>query len=188
MHPNLIVRQRVIKSSEAFSRYVLPVLFSPQDRSRFVSVEGGTDSVSKLLDYAGIDWFWRGPKGLTAVSQRTQTIRRGQRPFDTFTVRVSLLNGCDTELQKLTNAVNSKGEILTSYVTIQSYLSEDNQLLSSGRMRTLDLAKALISAPRRWPHLTNYEDGTKFVGPTWAWLQSERRPVKIWTPPLALAA
>ena len=90
-------------------------------------------------------------------------------------------------MQKTLKALNSKGRLLVSFVTMQSYLSEDNQLLSSGRMKTRDLMEALVSAPplRR---IINSEDGTQFVAPKWNWLQSLERPVKVWTPPSALAA
>ena len=185
MRANLTVKEKVAKSSEAFSRYVLPVLFSPEDRLKFEPVEGATGRVSELLDYAGIDWLWRGSNGeLTAVSQRTQVVRH---PFNTFSVRVSRLSGSDTEMQKTLKALNSKGRLLVSFVTMQSYLSEDNQLLSSGRMKTRDLMEALVSVPplRR---IINSEDGTQFVAPKWSWLQSLERPVKVWTPPSALAA
>lgn len=185
MRANLTVKEKVAKSSDGFWRYVLPVLFSPEDRLKFEPVEGVTGRVSELLDYAGIDWLWRGPNNeLTAVSQRTQVVRR---PFNTFSVRVSLLSGNDTEMQKTLKALNSKGRLLVSFVTMQSYLSEDNQLLSSGRMKTRDLMEALVSAPPL-PRIINSEDGTQFVAPKWNWLQSLGRPVKVWTPPFALAA
>jgi len=178
----------IAASSNAFDLYVRPVLFPPEVASKFERVESTSGRVSDLLDFAGIDWFWHGPNGLTAVSQRTQRLRPGQTPWGTFTVRVRLLSGRDTELQKLTKAVRSKGQVLMSFVTIHSYLSSDNQLVSSGRVKTLDLAEALILEPRRWPHITNWEDGTKFVGPTWAWLQSKGRPVRVWSSQLSLAA
>lgn len=188
MRANLTVKEKVAKSSGAFSRYVLPVLFSPQDRSKFEPVEGTTGRVSELLDYAGIDWLWRGPNNeLTAVSQRTQILQRGQRPFNTFSVRVSRLSGCDTEWQKTLKALDSKGRLLVSFVTMQSYLSEDCQLLSSGRMKTRDLMESLVAAPplRR---IINTEDGTQFVAPKWDWLQSIGRPVRVWSSQLSLAA
>lgn len=188
MRANLTVKEKVAKSSEAFRRYVLPVLFSPEDRIRFEPVEGATGRVSELLDYAGIDWLWRGPNDeLTAVSQRTQVVRRNQRPFNTFTVRVSRLSGSDTEWQKTLKALNSGGRLLVSFVTMQSYLSEDYQLLSSGRMKTRDLMESLVSAPplRR---VINTEDGTQFVAPKWEWLQSIGRPVRVWSSQISLAA
>jgi hypothetical protein len=74
-----------------------------------------------------------------------------------------------------------------SYVTIHSYFSEDESLLSSGTIKTRDLITSVIAGPPMRYH-TNPQDGTKFIAPDWRKLKSDGYPVKVWTPPLALAA
>lgn len=185
MRTNLRFEESMAKTSGAFWRVVNTVY--PDKAHRFEPVEGTDGKTYKALDAAGIDWLYHSPDGLIGISQRTQTIRRGLQPYNTFTVRVSRVSGYDTEWQKLVKAVSSNTPVLMSYVTIQSFFSEDESLLSSGVIKTRDLITSLLAGPPM-RYYTNPQDGTKFVAPSWESLQSNGCPVKIWTPPLALAA
>jgi hypothetical protein len=186
MRTNLKVEKEIVKTRDACAR-VWPII-CPDKADRFYPIEGTDDKASKAFDTAGIDWVYDGPEGLIGISQRTQYMPRGIPPYNTFSVRISRVSGCNTEWQKRVSALVSDADLLTPSVTIQNYFSEDgSRLLSSGRILTCDLIASLLAGPPMRYH-TNPQDGTKFVTPSWESLQSNRCPVKVWTPPLALAA
>jgi len=186
MHSNLRVEKEIVKTRDACGR--VWSIVCPDKANKFYPIEGKDDKASKAFDAAGIDWVYDGPDGLIGISQRTQYMPRGIPPYNTFSVRFSRVSGYDTEWQKRVYALVSDAELLKPSVTVQSFFSEDgSRLLSMGRIMTRDLIASLMAGPPM-RYYTNPQDGTKFVAPSWRSLQSMGYPVKVWTPPLALAA
>ena len=62
------------------------------------------------------------------------------RPYNSFTVRARRFNGAKTEHAKRKAAIESTRGALYPYLTIQAYVTEDNnELMSAGVCKTADL-------------------------------------------------
>jgi len=103
-------------------------------------VEGITiPEMAKLLDtLAGIDvWYINKLNGMRGIASRIQT---GVN-YKTFTVRNKRKSGAKTEYEKRKIAIE-KG-YLYPYLTIQAYVSENNELLSYAIAKTEDIINAI---------------------------------------------
>lgn len=104
------------------------------------TVEGDDHEICRLLDtLCGTDWLqvYEKRKLVQGVATRTQTIRNGYKPYNSFTIRKEIESGNATEYQKRLYAIEHGG--VFPYLTIQIYASESEELLSVGIARTSDI-------------------------------------------------
>jgi hypothetical protein len=164
------------KSSLHFISHVWPIIGEVIGGGEIIPVEGVTDSsFAKNLDMiAGID-AWQifknddGMKCMRGIASRVQWYRKEwarSYPFNTFTIRYSLVSGSDTEYDKRVYAINNKNDyILFPAITIQSYLSEIGlPIFSIGVIFTKELIRAAIN--HKWPEI-KVEYGNTMLKLSW---------------------
>ena len=118
------------------------------------SAENSDVEIVKLLDVvSGIDYIAEDEHGLRGIATRVQWC---EYPYNTFTIRSERCSGNCTELEKRLYQIEN-GYIYPS-LTLQAYFDnrKDNNLLSIGVIKTIDLYKIYQESPLLFR--TNYSD------------------------------
>ena len=165
------------QSSDCFDRLVWPVLAPLIGDGARVVIESTTDSTlaADLDRLAGIDaWQIVRPHGMRGIASRVQAT---DRPWDTFTVRMSRSTGAETEYVKRIRAMDSGCGWLFPHLTIQAYVSTArDRLLSVAAIRTEDLFKHVRDCTDGCTRKTNGHDGNRFAVVPWVHVQWQPAP------------
>lgn len=129
------------KSSKAFADLVWPAIRSICGGGQVRYVEGSAHETDRVLDMlAGIDAYQiLDGVGIRGIASRVQAVGAS---YDTFTIRYERRSsaGFDTEYKKRLTAIRSQGEIISAYLFVQAYVSNDwSSLLSVAAVRVRDL-------------------------------------------------
>lgn len=131
------------RSNKAFLAVVWPSIKAKCGGGEIKPVEVIRDNeIARDLDVlAGID-IWQTITGIgcRGIASRVQF---GSTAWDTFTIRYSRESGAKTEYQKRLEAINSSRGIIYPYLMCHAYISMDDQLLSCGLARTVDIFDAI---------------------------------------------
>ena len=166
-------------SAYDFLKVVFPAMVEQGFLSgELIPVESVTTSeMTRRLDMlSGIDsWAIKEPDGITGIASRVQW---GWKPFNTFTIRKSRLSGVSTELEKRQRAIESNGQYLYPYWTVQAYLTQvHGQLLTIGMARTMDVVEIITKYPNK--ERPTKDGGAVFGYCEWDMMQFEGYDVKI---------
>lgn len=133
-----------------------------------IPVEFQSGDVAKLLDQqAGIDYLVHGSSGVVGVALRSQFIKVGNNPFNTFSVRYRLKNQHETEFEKRHRAIK-QGNMFPTW-TIQSYFDTSGMFLSAARILTQDLYQYIDEVGNyAADSYVNPQDGNQFLACRWS--------------------
>jgi hypothetical protein len=127
-------------SSALFISQVWPIIKRDVGGGDLLLMEGRPDvELAKLLDMrAGIDgWHLMQGGGIRGIASR---IQKGDKVWETFTVRRSRSSGADTEFQKRKDAIQAKDGQIYPHLTVQAYAkTEQGPVLAAGICKTADL-------------------------------------------------
>ena len=162
------VATQMKESSQAFSKFVWPIMLSKIGGGEIVCVEDwSNDQGIKEIDYlAGIDAWQILPNkaGMRGIAQRSQK----NVNYKSFTLRYKTGYGSyDTEYKKRSYALNSNFGVLYPHVTIQAYY-DSTKLLSCAAIRTRDLIAYVKNNLGNTCFIkTNKADGAQFITVYW---------------------
>ena len=117
-----------------------PIIAQMLNGGEIITVEGDDNEVCKLLDMTcGTDYLQAyKDKGLVwGVASRIQPIKRGYKPYNSFTVRKARESGAVTEYEKRAYAIKHGG--VYPFLTMQAYVDENDNFLSIGIAKTTDI-------------------------------------------------
>lgn len=129
-------------TSGLFEQSVWPSISDFCGGGEIVTMEVNVDRLADYFDkYAGVDVWQVTPCGqMRGLASRVQRVSAEMRPYNSFTVRARRFNGAKTEHAKRKAAIESTRGALYPYLTIQAYVTEDNnELMSAGVCKTADL-------------------------------------------------
>lgn len=109
-----------------------PIIANLLNGGEIIPVEGDDNEVCKLLDMTcGTDYLQAyKDKGLVwGVASRIQTVKRGFKPYNTFTVRKARETGATTEYEKRAYAIKHGG--VYPFLTMQAYVDENDDFCLS---------------------------------------------------------
>ena len=135
------IKEAIKDSSHDFVNIVWPIVKDRFGGGTIIPVEITTKyEFAKELDMlAGIDaWhILENRMGLRGIASRVQW----GRPYNTFTIRIALASGHDTEYQKRLYALNNPDlNLIYPHITCQAYLDKKGgNLLSAAIIKTKDL-------------------------------------------------
>ena len=144
------------KSSIQFLDIIKPEIIKIL-KCEFCIVEGvTTEKMALTLDMlAGIDvWSINKKLGMYGIALRTQT---GNRDWHTYTIRHIRDSGAKTEYEKRKYAIENNR--LYPYLTIQSYVTNTNKLISYAIAKTKDIIKMIDDG-----NCTENRTGTSQIG------------------------
>jgi len=160
-----------------FNKLIIPLMKEKNPDWSVKTLEGDKNEISRLLDVnCGIDFvMWKNEK-VVGCSNRIQIT---DKPYNTFTVRLSRDNGTDTEFKKRLNV--SDGDIfIKAGLIMQSYVSNDGQLLSSAIMRISSLWDYINKYPPKINHTSSDQIGqASFYVCDWADIQDKKYKINI---------
>lgn len=122
---------------------LLPLLRTPNHTYKLHCIEGDkTDSFKLFTDIVcGVDYYIiRDDNVSYTLATRTQVIKPGQSPYNTFTVRHSRNNGAKTEYAKYSKAIREDGVYPSRLLQIY-YEERTDRILSFALARTRDVVK-----------------------------------------------
>lgn len=170
-------------SQQAFIDLVWPCIKDLLGGGQLKSVELYTEKgFAKELDtLAGVDaWQIVNEYGIRPLAQRTQKIKDGYRPYNTFSIREKRQSGAITELEKLTRAIitESNRGFLHPAITCQAYVDYGlTRVLSAGLVKTRDLIYFVYF----YPHLCEHKaHDNPFLYISWQTLQKYNVQVQIY--------
>jgi len=134
------IERKMAQSATAFLQIVWPRVRRAFGDGDLIPVESVTDSnMARRLDMlAGIDaWHIQTGAGIRGIASRVQV----GRSWRSFTIRLALDSGADTEYAKRGRAIRAApGRWLFPYLTCQAYLANwDGPLLSAAVAKTSDI-------------------------------------------------
>ena len=145
-------------------------------------VEGDDNVICKLLDtLCGTDWFqvYENIKLVQGIASRTQVIRNGLKPYNSFTVRKEIESGNITEYQKRRLAIDHGG--VYPYLTMQLYVDSEDRPLSIGIAKTEDVMDFIDKGYARSGR-TGYDQERQatFYICDWSRMQDKGYTVRTW--------
>lgn len=145
-----------------------------------LQVETYSGHIAKILDMqAGIDYLVMDESSLYGLASRVQwPDGSNMYPYNTFTLRYSLASGRETELGKLTRALEC-GKLCPK-ITAHVYMDEDGEVASAAVIETRELVEVvggLIELGRVRP--VDVFDGNQMVPLAWGYLVSYRETGSI---------
>ena len=142
---NRLVKDDMTWSSLLFRQSVWPLVLKITGGGELLQMEGRPDvELATLLDMkAGIDgWQITEKGGMRGIAARVQ---KGNKAWDTFTIRKSRDSGCETEYAKRYRAIRDKSGEIYPHLTIQAYaLTESGPVVSVGVARTEDIISFIV--------------------------------------------
>lgn len=144
------VKRDLNTSTGLFSSGVWPRLQKKIGGGTLISVESIDSDLARALDmFAGIDFFRidGNSRGVQSIASRCQwTNINPNKPYDSFTIRLSRDTGSKTEFAKRVEAMDS-GEFLFPFYTCQAYFygPKPKLLISAGVIKTRDLFEYLLN-------------------------------------------
>jgi len=182
------------KSTKAFNDVVWPAVARQIGGGSIIPVEQLPDEFSKLLDRGcGIDFFQQiDSERIRGIASRVQW----GKDWASFTIREWRHSETRTELAKRTDALYANDGRILPHLTIQAYLSDDNQLISVGVVETRLLIPKCHEAIsmkddysfRRCGGLRSVGSFERMVWASWDWLGATGCPVCVIRPSQAGAA
>lgn len=159
-----------------------PIIANLLNGGEIIPVEGDDNEVCKLLDMTcGTDYLQAyKDKGLVwGVASRIQTVKRGFKPYNTFTVRKARETGATTEYEKRAYAIKHGG--VYPFLTMQAYVDENDDFLSVGIARTTDIMEFVEKGYARQNHTGKHQIGqAAFYVCRWDEMVSKGYKVLIW--------
>ncbi len=131
-----------VRALDAIRDTVLPKIIT----GKIHSIENSDKEILILMDaLSGIDYIREDDKGLQGIAARVQWGNN----WDTFTIRSERHTGNKTELQKRQEQIDQG--YFYPYFTLQAYFDnrQDNNLLSIGIIRTIDLYEFMAFYPEK---------------------------------------
>jgi len=176
--------ERVISlSSGCFVNVVWPVIKTSLGGGRVYPVEGNAlNEMQMTLDrVSGIDaWHvMENDEGVRGIASRIQPDDGRHRwPYNSFTIRKSIVSGSDTEYQKRMKAITQPERgYLFPPVTVQAYVrTYDGPVVSVAIMTTSDLYKSVKD--HKWPVVPG-ADGNKFLAVWWEAIKDLGYKIKV---------
>ena len=148
-----------INTSISLFKDILKPELEIQLGGKFVSIEGKDDPVCKALDlFAGIDLLWIKNNQISGVANRIQISNKN---WATFTIRAERESGTKTEYAKRKESINDGLSIYPQY-TIQSYINDNNELLSFAIIPTVDIFDAIEQGYYQVQHTRANQKGQAF--------------------------
>jgi len=148
-----------MNTSISLFRDILKPELELQLGGQFVSIEGKDDPVYKALDlFAGIDLLWIKNNQISGVANRIQISNKN---WATFTIRAERESGTKTEYDKRKESINDGLSIYPQY-TIQSYVTDNNELLSFAIVPTVDIFDAIEKGYYELQHTRADQKGQAF--------------------------
>jgi len=148
-----------MNTSISLFRDILKPELELQLGGQFVSIEGKDDPVYKALDlFAGIDLIWIKNNQISGVANRIQISNKN---WATFTIRAERESGTKTEYDKRKESINDGLSIYPQY-TIQSYVTDNNELLSFAIVPTVDIFDAIEKGYYELQHTRADQKGQAF--------------------------
>ena len=142
---NQSVKSDMSWSSLIFYNDVWPLVAKIVGGGQLLQMEGRPDQeLATMLDMrAGIDgWQMTKKGGMRGVAARVQ---KGDKAWNTFTVRKSRRSGAETEYAKRHRAIEEKSGEIYPHLTIQAYaLTELGPVISVGVARTADIISFIV--------------------------------------------
>lgn len=137
---NQFVKADMKWSSRLFIDQVWPLLHEHIGKGDLLQMEGRPDiELAQLLDMrAGIDgWQLTKEGGLRGIAARVQ---KGEKAWNTFTIRKSRKSGSETEYAKRRRAIIDESGETYPHLTIHAYaLTNEGPILSVGIAKTCDI-------------------------------------------------
>ena len=165
-------------SSKLFVEQVWPEITACVGGGELIQMEGRPDTelASRLDMLSGIDGWQIHNSGIRGVASR---IQKGDRSWDTFTVRMSRSSGAETEYAKRKRAIESSGGWIYPHLTIQAYSkTETGPVMSIGVARTEDIIAFIDCGFHRMNSTTN----ASFAVCSWSEMDSKGFKIKRITP------
>jgi hypothetical protein len=173
---NLEVKKDMSWSACLFAEQVFPIISESLGGGSLILMEGRPDiELAKMLDMqAGIDgWHIKENGALRGIASRVQ---KGDKAWNTFTIRKERDSGHETEFAKRKRAIESDGAEIYPHLTVQAYATTENGPVTSvGVCRTKDIIEFIETKKPRTRRTSNAEF---FVCP-WADMQQNGYKVKI---------
>lgn len=113
---------------------------------------------------AGIDCWQIVGGGMRGIASRVQF---GDKDYRSFTVRYKRKSGTITEYEKRKSAIYGDRGLLYPYLTVQAYLTENNEFMSAGIIKTKDLFDCLDN-PKLYETRITRSDGNIFRFVRWS--------------------
>jgi hypothetical protein len=159
-----------------------PIIAELLNGGEIIPGEGDDNEVCKLLDMTcGTDYLQAyKDKGLVwGVASRIQIVRKGMKPYNTFTVRKARESGVSTEYEKRAYAIEHGG--VYPFLTMQAYVDENENFLSVGIAKTTDVMEFVEKGYARQNHTGKHQIGqAAFYVCRWDEMASKGYKVLIW--------
>jgi hypothetical protein len=145
-------------SASDFLRVVWPKISPWLGGGEILPVESATESqdITKLFDQrSGIDaWHLGTNEQMRGIASRVQWMNDSEKPWNTFTVRLSRDSGTRTELEKRLEALEAGRGWLYPIITVQAYIAgvkgARGDLLSVGCVDTEELIRCAQKIAIAW--------------------------------------
>jgi hypothetical protein len=174
-------RDSLKKSTVHFEELIKPLLEKYRRFKNITSVEANsTEQLADMLDQtAGIDAFFCNDTGLGGIASRIQP--NCYKSFDTFTVRKSRESGAKTEYEKRKAAIDSRGELIYPYYTLQAYLGKQEELISYAIAKTEDIINLIDDGECYVNHTGQTQKGqAEFYVVNWTSFEKNNKPIYIY--------
>lgn len=167
------VKRDMRNSSMAFETLVWPSVLLWVGGGKLLQMESVRDSkFARILDIkAGIDGWQIHNDGMRGIASR---IQKGDKIWNTFTVRMARDSGAKTEFEKRSIAIKT-GRYIYPYLTIQAYVRTwDGPVLSIGMAKTSDIIEFI----ERGLNTLNRTSNAIFAVCSWVKMESAGFKVK----------
>jgi len=168
------VKQDMTDSATALELLIWPSVLPWVGGGELLQMESVNDSkFASILDMkAGIDGWQIHNDGMRGIASR---IQRGDKAWNTFTIRMSRDSGVATEYEKRTVAIET-GKYIYPYLTIQAYVKTwQGPVLSVGMAKTADIMEFI----KRGLNTTKRTTNAVFAVCPWEIMVKNKFPVKV---------
>lgn len=145
-------------------------------------VEGLDDKICQMIDrVCGVDWFqvYEDKKLVQGIATRTQVIKDGYKPYNSFTTRKEIASGNLTEYHKRKYAIDHGG--VYPYLQLQLYVDECDEPISLAIAKTVDIIDFIDNGYAFVKHTgVNQRDPAEFYVCRWDSMILKGYHVEIW--------
>ena len=161
-------------STVLFENKVWPIIKDIMGGGDLIKMESRPDSELALeLDQkSGIDGWHICNNGIRGIASR---IQKGDKAWNTFTIRLSRDSGTKTEYEKRLEAISGDKGWIYPHITVQAYSkTEDGPILSVGVARTEDIMCYIKEGNNKTNRTTNA------VFAVCPWDSMKQKGYKVW--------
>ena len=160
-------------STLLFQNEVWPIIKKIVGGGDLMIMEGRPDQelASKLDMLSGIDG-WHICNGMRGIASRVQ---KGDRSWNSFTIRMSRDSGASTEYEKRKAAINDNTGWIYPHLTVQAYAkTESGPILSVGVAKTIDIIDYITHGHHELRQTTNAKFAVCF------WENMRDQEYRVW--------